>query len=142
MSRELVTAEQIKPPKELQVFFDDPPLVGNERREDYENFFRTIAAAVKPADAILWVLVRDFADITWEIRRERKIKADIIKLKQKEVLVESSFRMTRDDYLREHALGPVENQDSTRGLVVIQASDGTIRTDGRPMGEDGAALSG
>src|SRR6202043_3104632 len=25
-------------------------------------------------------------------------------------------------------LGPVENQDSTRGLVVIQASDGTIRT--------------
>ena len=39
MSHELVTAEQIKPPKELQVFFDDPPLVGNERREDYENFF-------------------------------------------------------------------------------------------------------
>jgi indole-3-glycerol phosphate synthase len=108
MSRELVTAEQIKPPKELQVFFDDPPLVGNERREDYENFFRTIAAAVKPADAILWVLVRDFADITWEIRRERKIKADIIKLKQKEVLVESSFRMTRDDYLREHALAKGE----------------------------------
>ena len=39
-------------------------------------------------------------------------------------------------------LGPVENQDSTRGLVVIQALDGTIRTDRRPMGEDGAALSG
>jgi len=39
-------------------------------------------------------------------------------------------------------LGPVENQDSTCGLVVIQALDGTIRTDRRPMGEDGAALSG
>jgi hypothetical protein len=108
MSHELVTAEQIKPPKELQDFFDDPPLVGNERREDYENFFWTIAAAVKPADAILWVLVRDFADITWEIRRERKIKADIIKLKQKEVLVESSFRVTRDDYLRAQALAKGE----------------------------------
>ena len=41
-----------------------------------------------------------------------------------------------------HALGPVENQDSTFGLVVIQALDGTIRADGRPMGEDGAALFG
>jgi hypothetical protein len=39
-------------------------------------------------------------------------------------------------------LGPVENQDSPCGLVVIQALDGTIRTDRRPMGEDGAALSG
>ena len=39
-------------------------------------------------------------------------------------------------------LGSVENQDSTGGLVVIQALDGTIRTDRRPMGEDGAALSG
>jgi hypothetical protein len=39
-------------------------------------------------------------------------------------------------------LGSVENQDSTRGLVVIQALDGAIRTDRRPMGEDGAALSG
>src|ERR1700730_1736536 len=104
MSRELVTAEQIKPPKELQVFFDDPPLVGNERREDYENLFSEIAAAVKPADAILWLLVREFTDLSLEIRRERKIKADIIRLKQKEVLVESSHRMTRDDYLREHAL--------------------------------------
>jgi hypothetical protein len=37
------------------------------------------------------------------------------------------------------ALGPVENQDFTCGLVVIQALDATIRTDRRPMGEDGTA---
>jgi hypothetical protein len=39
-------------------------------------------------------------------------------------------------------LGPVENQDSAFGLFVIQALDGPIRTDRRPMGEDGTALSG
>jgi hypothetical protein len=33
MSRSLVTAEKITPPKELEVLFDDPPLVRNERRE-------------------------------------------------------------------------------------------------------------
>ena len=36
----------------------------------------------------------------------------------------------------------VEIQDSSRGLFVIQALDGAIRTDRRPMGEDGAALPG
>lgn len=40
------------------------------------------------------------------------------------------------------SLRPVEIQDSTLGLIVIQALDGTIRTDRRPMGEDGAALFG
>ena len=39
-------------------------------------------------------------------------------------------------------LRPVEIQDSIASLFVIQARDGTVRTDGRPMGEDGAALPG
>ena len=34
MSRSVVTAEKITPPKELEFLFDDPPLVGNERREE------------------------------------------------------------------------------------------------------------
>ena len=40
------------------------------------------------------------------------------------------------------ALGPVEIRDSRCGLCVIQAQDGTIRFDGRPVGEDGTALPG
>src|SRR5260370_24031678 len=84
MSRSLVTAKLIKPPKELEQFLDDPPLVGTERREDYENFFSVIAMAVKPVDAIDWLLLIDVAYLSWEIRRERRIKAEIIKLRQKE----------------------------------------------------------
>jgi hypothetical protein len=108
MSRALVTAEKIKPPKELEVFFDDPPLVGNERREDFETLFLMIAKAVKPADVVEWIMVRDAANYCWEIRRERGIKADIIKLKQKEALTESSFRVTREDYMREQAIAKGE----------------------------------
>jgi hypothetical protein len=40
------------------------------------------------------------------------------------------------------ALGCVEIQDFIAGSLVIQACDGTLGTDGRPMGEDGTALSG
>jgi RNA polymerase sigma factor (sigma-70 family) len=50
--------------------------------------------------------------------------------------------LQRSVVILKDVLGSVENQDSLCGLVVIQALDGTIRTDRRPMGEDGTALSG
>jgi hypothetical protein len=98
MSRALVTATLIKPPKELEKFFDDPPLVGTERREDYENFFSMIAMAAKPVDAIDWLMVIDVAYLSWEIRRERRIKAEIIKLRQKEANFASELAITRADF--------------------------------------------
>ena len=107
MSRSLVTAKLIKPPKELEQFFDDPPLVGTERREDYENFFSVIAMAVKPVDAIDWLLLIDVAYLSWEIRRERRIKAEIIKLRQKEAQFPSELAITRADF----ALSQIAAQD-------------------------------
>jgi hypothetical protein len=104
MKKSLIPTENIETPEELKHFFDDPPLLGNERREDYEALFLMIAKAVRPADLVEWIMVRDAAHYCWEIRRERRIKADIIKLKQKEALGESSFRMTREDYMREQAI--------------------------------------
>jgi hypothetical protein len=113
MNKSLVPTENIEPPKELKHFFDDPPLVGNERREDFENLFSMIAAAVKPADAIEWILTRDVLVYSWEIRRERKIKADIIELKRKEALRESSFRLTKEDYMRGQAIAKGEAESSS-----------------------------
>src|SRR6266478_5209706 len=97
MSRSLVTAKLIKPPKELEQFFDDPPLVGNERREDFENFFSVVARAVEQVDAIAWLLVYDVVCLSWEIRRERGIKVEIIKLRQKEAQP-SKLALTRADF--------------------------------------------
>jgi hypothetical protein len=98
MSRSLVTAKLIKPPKELEQFFDDPPLVGTERREDFENFFSVIARAAEPVDAIEWLLVYDVVSLSWEIRRERRIKAEIIKSRQKEAQFQSELAITRADF--------------------------------------------
>jgi hypothetical protein len=77
--------------------FDDVPLVGNERREDYNGFFAVIAAAESPSDAIDWLLLKDLVDLSWEIRRERRIRAGIVKLHQITVisdLLKSSFGTT------------------------------------------------
>lgn len=78
----LARAPLVAPPSDLAQFLDDPPLVGNEKREDYDRFFLVIAAAVNPADPIAWLFAWDIAYLSWEIRRERIIKADIIKSAQ------------------------------------------------------------
>ena len=98
MKRSLVPSKPPEPPKELQKFLRDPPLVGPERREDYMEFFSLIATAERPRDAIGWLLVWDLAALWWEIGRERLIKAAIIKQMQRDA-VGSGF--TRADYERE-----------------------------------------
>lgn len=108
MSRSLVLAKPLEPPKELEKFFGDPPLLGPERLEDYRAFCSVIATAAKPTDIIGWFLVRELADIWWEIRRERLIKIEIIKLKQKEC---TTVRFTRADYEREKLLAREEKDD-------------------------------
>jgi hypothetical protein len=86
----------LAPPNDLAFMFDDPPLVGNEKREDYDRFLRAIAEAVNPVDKIVWILVLDITDLCWEIRRERRVKADIIKSAQIAVINEILKLITAD----------------------------------------------
>jgi hypothetical protein len=71
------TAEQI---------FGEPALVGQEKLEVYNQFLLLIASSIKPTDPIGRFLTRDVPDLMWDIRRERTIKADIIKYYQKEIV--------------------------------------------------------
>jgi hypothetical protein len=87
MNRALVKMPT-KPPKELASFFADPPLVGDESREDYDNLFSVLAAAVKPVDAIAWIYLGDFTNLTWEIRRERWLKQRAVEAARKDVVRE------------------------------------------------------
>ena len=94
MNRSLVTTKPIKPPKDLEALFEEVPLLGRERPEEYRAFFSAIAMAEPPSDAVDWILVKDLVDLSWEIRRERRIKTEIVKLNQTEVvcnLLKSTF---------------------------------------------------
>jgi hypothetical protein len=70
------------PPSGVAQLFNDPPLVGDEKREDYEKLFLAIAAAVKPADVMAWIFTWEVACLSWEIKRERVVKANIIRSAQ------------------------------------------------------------
>jgi hypothetical protein len=94
LTRSLVTTNRVRPPKELEALFEEVPLLGRERREEYDAFFSAISMAQPPSDAIDWLLVKDLVDLSWEIRRERRIKVEIVKLNQTEVvcdLLKSTF---------------------------------------------------
>jgi hypothetical protein len=100
MSRSLVTKKSFRLPTALEKLFDNPPLVGNERREDYDAFCLEIEIALGPTDFILWMQIREFADISWELQCERRIKAGIIMLSQKKAQNPSGMVMTRADFVR------------------------------------------
>jgi hypothetical protein len=77
-----------KPRNQLAQIFGDPALVGAEKREDYEKLAANIESAIKPPDAIGWLFMRDVTDWTWEIRRERILKGEVIKFYVKEIVAE------------------------------------------------------
>jgi hypothetical protein len=95
MSQTSSEVSVFKPTNELSQVFGDPALVGPEKLEDYERLLASICSAIKPTDIIGWLLTKDITDWSWEIRRERTIKAEIIKHYQKEVVAEV-LKSTRD----------------------------------------------
>jgi hypothetical protein len=52
--------------------------------------------AVNPGDAIAWLFTHDIAYLSWEIRRERIVKADIIKSAQIDVVRDLLERIRSD----------------------------------------------
>jgi hypothetical protein len=124
LTRSLVTTNRVRPPKELEPLFENLPLVGRELRQEYDAFFSAIAMAETPSDAIDWILLKDLVDLAWEIRRERRIKVEIIKLNQTEV-ISDLLKSTFDEADR---LGSAVNRIfGARAEAQLWASDAEAR---------------
>jgi hypothetical protein len=124
VTRSLTTTKHITPPKELEALFDNVPLVGNERREDYNAFFSAIARAEPPSDAIDWILLKDFVDLAWEIRREQRIKVEIVKINQTEIICD----LLKSTFDKADKLGSAQNRIFfARPKAQLWASDADSR---------------
>jgi hypothetical protein len=112
MKKSLVPAKPIEMPEEFQRFFDLPAMVGDEKHRDYYDFSSAIANAVKPTDIFEWIWVHDFVEAEWDIRRNRRIKVDTIKLKEQELITErkcqAQFNRIRVEMLRERMLSEAD----------------------------------
>ncbi len=56
-----------------------PPLIEGEDGVAYNQFHGGVAASVKPKDFLEEIWVRDIADLSWEVLRLRRIKAQLLK---------------------------------------------------------------
>jgi hypothetical protein len=79
--RELVLSPKKLPPR-VRLLCGDPPVLSSEKRKDYESLFCHMADCVKPTDVIEWLLLKDVVDHTWEIRRLRRFKNQLIEVGQ------------------------------------------------------------
>ena len=57
--------------------FGPPPLLDSENAESYDELLARISAALKPADILEEIWIRDIVDLVWEALRLRKLKASL-----------------------------------------------------------------
>jgi hypothetical protein len=60
------------------VFFGPPPLLEGEDAAAYDALLAEVSGAVNPSDIIEEIWARDVVDITWEILRWRRLKANVL----------------------------------------------------------------
>jgi hypothetical protein len=65
-------------PKNIRWLFQKRPLVVGESEKLYDCLVAEMATALKPKCVIDWILLKDLADIQWEIVRYRQCQADFI----------------------------------------------------------------
>jgi hypothetical protein len=73
-------------PLALEKAFGMPPLIGEEKLEDYLALFSLIADDLKPKNSIGWLHVKDILDQSWDIQREHRIKAMVIQYENKRLI--------------------------------------------------------
>jgi hypothetical protein len=76
---------EVAPPIPGHIFslLGDPPVLSTEDRTSYLNLLHSVAQAVEPKNPIEWTWAKDIVDLSWEIRRLRRFKAELIELQRR-----------------------------------------------------------
>jgi hypothetical protein len=67
--------------------FGRPPLLRCEDANLYDALFARVVAAARPRDPFEWILLKDYADLAWEVFRLRRAKAGLVNGMHKNALV-------------------------------------------------------
>jgi hypothetical protein len=65
-------------PTRRLALFGPPPLIEGEDPAAYDDLLTRISGALKPADILEDIWVRDVVDLTWEVLRLRRLKANLM----------------------------------------------------------------
>jgi hypothetical protein len=76
--------------------FGPPPLIDGEDAAAYDELLSRVLEAVKPADIIEDIWVREFVDLAWEALRLRRLKAALMKSKLRSQMRELLKRVLKE----------------------------------------------
>ena len=88
-------------PSDIALLFGRPPLLIGEDQLAYDTLLSRVVASVGPKDGIEWLLAKDYADLTWEIQRMRRIKVGMIDAKRKEAVISIFESILEEENLEE-----------------------------------------
>lgn len=107
-------------------FFGSPPLLPGEDTEAYNQLLTMVAETVRPTDVLEMIWVRDFVDLEWEIRRLRRIKANLLRIASPAASFDPMFMLDATDIDGHLALAisekisPLERLDRTISLMEVR----------------------
>lgn len=74
--------DEVAPTQEIAstrlALFGPPPLLEGEDPAAYDELLARVSGAVKPADILEEIWVRDYVDLAWEILRLRRLKSQLL----------------------------------------------------------------
>lgn len=77
--------------------FGPAPLLAGEDSAAYNELLLQVSSAVKPADVLEEIWVRDITDLEWDVLRLRRLKASILNLETRQGLVTSLDRLVENE---------------------------------------------
>jgi hypothetical protein len=113
MSKHETTKSQI--PAEIEELWGEPALLSFEDPQIYRKLLLKFVADFKPADVVGWMRVKYIADQSWEIRRLRRLKAQLIERR-----IDDLRRQAVAEYVRDGKKVPPKisfTEFTTAGLV-------------------------
>jgi hypothetical protein len=113
-----VAAPAVAAPAMTDVF-GKPALLHDEDANLYDALFSRVVAAARPRDPFEWMLLKDYADLAWEIFRLRRAKAGIVNGARKSALVVILNRFG----LNVLAAMKFHSDPDTRALILQQLAD-------------------
>jgi hypothetical protein len=118
--------QSYRPPAELAFLSSEASVLDTESYADYKSLSDRMIYALKPVDIIDWIHAKDFVDITWEIRRERLTKAELMRRGQAASMRAAAGRR-KDDHLASAFIGSFKYIDAIdRRIAQLEVRRGNI----------------
>jgi hypothetical protein len=67
--------------------FGKPALLRSEDANLYDALFARVVVAARPRDPFEWILLKDYADLAWEVFRLRRAKAGLVNGEQRSAVI-------------------------------------------------------